>query len=220
MLMFALVFGCAGAACDPARESVRSAAQPVVAEVQDASAARPSRLKTAPRRGRLIGGERVSRVPQWPPDAQIDREVLGRAPTALITAVSRSPVPVLVPGDPSWLARARLFVADDPGTYGYAFAGTLVTADGERHLSMMASRFATLVPHIGQVRGSPVRSGEGFFSVNEGVRTASWIEHGVAYTLDLECFDPEAANCDDAALRELVAGLVYVGGAAATGGAS
>ena len=98
MLMFALVFGCAGAACDPARESVRSAAQPVVAEVQDASAARPSRLKTAPRRGRLIGGERVSRVPQWPPDAQIDREVLGRAPTALITAVSRSPVPVLVPG--------------------------------------------------------------------------------------------------------------------------
>jgi hypothetical protein len=178
------------------------------------------RPATAPRRGRQIGGERVQRVPQWPPVATIDREVRGRAPAALLAAVARSPVPVLVPADPSWLVRAGLYVADDPQAFGYALAATLVDADGERHLSVMASRITTLLPHIGQVRGTAVRSGEGFWSVNEGVRTASWIEHGVAYTLDLECFDPEAANCDEATLRELVAGLVYVGGAEAVGGAS
>jgi hypothetical protein len=224
MFMFALCFGCAGTACDPAQEPVRAALLPLAPEAGQASPARPAGLKTAPRRGRLLGGERVARVPRWPAATRIDHEVLGRAPAALRAAVERSPVPVLVPADPSWLARASLYVPDEPQAYGYAFAGTLVDPKGERHLSVMASRFATLLPHLlprtSQVRGSAVRSGEGFFSVNEGVRTASWIEHGVAYTLDLECFDPEAANCDDATLRQLVAALVYVGGAATNGAAS
>ncbi len=218
MLMFALFLGCAGSACDPAGEPAHSASQRVP-EAREASPTPRSGPRAAPRRGRILGGERVQRVPQWPPATQIDREALGRAPAAMVAAVARSPVPVLVPADPAWLARARLYVAADPQPYGYAFASALIDAGGERHLSVQASRFATLVPHIGRVRGSAVRSGEGFFSVNEGVRTASWIEHGVAYTLDLECFDPEAPSCDDAALRELVAGLVHVGGAAATGGA-
>ena len=114
--------------------------------------------------------------------------------------------------------RDALSVTPEPNGFGYAFSGHAGTkAGGERHVSVQASRIATLLPNIGHIRGSAVRSGEGSFSVNEGVRTASWIEHGVAYSLELECFDPEAANCDDAALRELVAELVYVGGAAAGG---
>ncbi len=163
----------------------------------------------------MISGERVLRTPQWPPTSELARALRDRAPASVLAAVARSPVPVLLPGDPSWLARANVFVPDDPQPFGYAFAGAL----DERHLSIHASRIATLIPHIGQVRGDPVRSGFGSFSVNEGVRTASWIEHGVAYSVDLECFDHEAPTCDDAVLRDLVAGLVYVGGAAAIGGA-
>lgn len=215
MSVFALWFGCAGSACDPAGETARSGASVVPPATHEASRAEPPR--PAPRRGHLIGGERVARIPQWPPVAQIDAGVRDRASAALRAAIARSPVPVLMPADPSWLARAGLYVAEDPQTFGYAFTATRDDGDGARHLSVQASRFATLLPHIGRVRGRPVRSGEGFLSVNEGVRTASWIEHGVAYSLELECFDPEAANCDDAALRELVAGLVYVGGAAAGG---
>lgn len=212
MLVFALCLGCAGSACDPGSETVRSAAY---ASSPAPHEAREEGARPTPRRGRMIGGERVQRVPSWPPVAQIDREVRNRAPAALLAAVERSPVPVLVPADPSWLTRAGLYVADDPQTFGYAFAATRVDADGARHLSVQASRFATLLPHLAKVRGDAVRSGQGFLSVNEGVRTASWIEHGVAYSLELECFDPEAPSCDDTALRELVAGLVYVGGAAA-----
>lgn len=167
----------------------------------------------------MIGGERVWRLPQWPAITSEGQAVRGRAPAAVLAAVARSPVPVLVPSDPAWLARASVYVPDDPRAFGYALASTLGDADGERHLSVQASRLATLLPHIGPHRGSPVRSGQGWFSVNEGVRTASWIEHGVAYSVDLECFDPEAPSCDDAALRELVAGLVHVGGGATFGGA-
>lgn len=215
MLVFALWIGCAGSACDPnaeVDEAPRSASQPPATHIrpltQSARRASDSAPRSAPRRGRFIGGERVQRVAQWPQTTELAQEVRARAPAAVLAAVDRSPVPVLVPGDPSWLARAHMFVPEGPQAFGYAFAGTLA----ERHLSIHASRIATLVPHIGQVRGDPVRSGVGSFSVNEGVRTASWIEHGIAYSVDLECFDPEAPTCDDRTLRELVAGLVYVGG--------
>jgi len=221
-LVFALAVlhaGFAALACDPAPPASDLAdqapdPQPRTRAQRSAPAAQFG-SGSAARRGRLIGGERVQRAPQWPPADELAQDVRARAPAALLEAIARSPVPVLVPGDPAWLARARLYVPEDPRAFGYAFAGS--DGDGPedaRHLSVQASRIATLVPHIGRIRGDAVRSGEGSFSVNEGVRTASWIEHGVAYSLDLECFDPAAPTCDEATLRELVAGLVYVGGAA------
>jgi hypothetical protein len=219
MLVSALLAPLAVSACDPPAEGLRAASQPVP-DLRIPTSQTRLEPGSPPRRGRLIAGERVERVPQWPPASELAQGLRSRAPTAVLAAVDRSPVPVLLPGDPAWLARAELYVPPDPKGFGYAFSGHAGTkAGGERHVSVQASRIATLLPHIGHIRGSAVRSGEGSFSVNEGVRTASWIEHGVAYSLELECFDPDAPTCDEAALRGLVAGLVYVGGAAAVGGA-
>ncbi|HEY0135818.1 MAG TPA: hypothetical protein VGB85_17155, partial [Nannocystis sp.] len=154
-----------------------------------------------PRRGRLLAGERVARVPRWP--AAIDQATRERLPAPARAAVERSPVPVLVPADPGWLSSTQVF----PGSWGYALAAR----DGEVTLALHASRIATIVPGVGVATGTHrVRGVDGFLSVNEGIRTASWIEHGVAYSLDLECRDPQA--CSEAALRAAVEGLVYVGG--------
>ena len=215
MLVSALLVPLVLPACDPPAEGLPAASQPV-SDARIGTAPAQFEPRSARRRGRLIAGERVQRVPQWPPASALAQELRARAPTALLTAVDRSPVPVLLPGDPAVLARAELYVPPGPKGFGYAFSARAGT---ERHVSVHASRIATLLPHIGHIRGSAVRSGEGSFSVNEGVRTASWIEHGVAYSLELECFDPDAPTCDEAALRGLVASLVYVGGAAAVGGA-
>ena len=127
-------------------------------------------------------------------------------------------MPVLVPADPGWLASVAVFTGGgQEGGPGWGYA--LSARSGEVTLALHASRIATLLPGVGHVRGSRrVRGVDGFLSVNEGIRTASWIEHGVAYSLDLECRDPEGPACSELALREAVEGLVYVGGDSRIGG--
>jgi len=183
--------------CDPGEgpASVRAA------EIAGSSA----QVRGGPRRGRLLAGERVARVPRWPAAASIDRATRERLPADARAAVERSPVPVLVPAEPGWLSSTRV----SPGAWGYALAAS----DGEVSLALHASRIATILPGVGVVKGKHrVRGVDGFLSVNEGIRTASWIEHGVAYSLDLECRDPDGPACSEAALRAAVEGLVYVGG--------
>jgi len=159
----------------------------------------------APRRGRLLAGERVARIPRWPAAATIDHATRERLTPRARAAVDRSPVPVLVPADPAWLASVAVFTSDA----GYALAAH----DGELGLTLQASRIATLIAGVGHVRGNHrLRGVDGFISANDGIRTAAWIEHGVAYSLDLECHDPDGPGCSDAALRTAVLGLVHVGG--------
>ncbi len=53
----------------------------------------------------------------------------------------------------------------------------------------------------------------GFVSINEGIRTASWIENGAAYSVDVECSDVRDARCQsEEFLLSIVAQLTYVGG--------
>ncbi len=166
-------------------------------------AVRSTTTKAAPRRGRLLAGERVVRIPRWP--AAIDHAARERLAPEARAAVDRSPVPVLVPADPAWLASVAVFPSDG----GYALAAH----DGAFGLTLQASRIATLIAGVGHSRGNRrLRGLDGFISANDGIRTAAWIEHGVAYSLDLECRDPDGPGCDDAALRTAVEGLVHVGG--------
>jgi hypothetical protein len=163
------------------------------------------------RRGRLIAGERVWRIPSWPAAETIDAAVRGRMPDAARAAVARSPVPVLVPADPELAASAELFASPT----GYA----LSARRGGVTLAVQASRQATLLPHVGPVPGNTrMRGVDGWVSVNDGIRTAAWIEHGTAYALDLECFAADSRECGEDALRAAVEGLVYVGGEPAPGG--
>lgn len=135
--------------------------------------------------------------------------------TPMIDAIDRSPVPVLVPGDAGWSARASVLTTGPAGA-GYALAAS---HDGQ-HLSVQASRLATLLPHVGRHRGThTIRGVAGFLGENEGIHTASWIEHGVAYTAELECQAPDGPECRRERLVALVEGLVYVGGVGAAGGA-
>lgn len=178
------------------------------------NAERPAIPAAAPRRGRMLAGERVERVPVWPATATI-AALRERLSESLLTAIDRSPVPVLAPGDPRWLARARVFTggAQSPG---YSLAATY---EGQQ-LSVQASRVATLLPHVGRHRGKHrIRGVDGFLGENEGVQTASWIEFGVAYSAELECQAPSGPECQRERLEALVAGLEYVGGAGAVGGA-
>ena len=191
-------------ACDPASDGAGARARRHEAGV----AVRSTATVAVPRRGRLLAGERVARVPRWPAAATIDQAAHERLSLAARAAVARSPVPVLVPADPVWLASVAVFHAGPDGA-GYALAAHR----GGLGLALHASRIATLVPGVGHFRGKHrLRGVDGFISANEGVRTAAWIEHGVAYSLDLECHDPDGPGCDDEALRAAVEGLVYVGG--------
>ena len=207
-----LILALAGAltGCDSSVEAARRE-NDVVRAPSASSIAR--RVNTS--RGRLLAGERVERTPTWPPVSTI-AAMRGRLPAALIVEIDRSPVPVLLPHDENWLARARLFTAGPQGA-GYTFVASL---DG-LHLSVQASRLALLLPHVGQHRGKhQIRGTVGFIGENEGIHAASWIENGVAYNAELECLEPDGPECVRERLAALVDKLEYVGGALATGGES
>ena len=203
----ALVGLALGGACDPPREP-----EPVEAR----TAARgdepaPPEAQAARQRGRLVAGERVARVPRWPGAEALATSVRERLSTAVRAEIERSPVPVLVPGDPGWQGLA-LSSPRGPGELGPGYALS-ARADG-RTLVVQASRLATLVPGIGRHEGRErLRGTPGFVTENDGVKAAAWIEHGTAYTLELECEDPESPQCSVEALRAEVEGLAYVGGA-------
>ena len=57
------------------------------------------------------------------------------------------------------------------------------------------------------------REARGFVTVNEGIRTASWMENGAAYSVDVECNDFRDARCQgEDFLLSIVAQLAFVGG--------
>lgn len=187
-------------ACDPGVDG----AGPRATEKEVGVAIGPT-ASGAPRRGRLLAGERVARVPRWPAATTTDHATREQLTPRARAAVDRSPVPVLVPADPAWLASVAVFTSDA----GYALAAH----DGELGLTLQASRIATLIAGVGHARGHHrMRGVDGFISANDGIRTAAWIEHGVAYSLDLECHEPDGPGCSDEALRTAVDGLVHVGG--------
>jgi hypothetical protein len=201
-----LLFGPAVPACDP-QSPGEPAATPTRRAGDDAAPPPPAR---EPRRGRLLAGERVLRVPVWPDASRLARAARERLGPDVRDAIGRSPVPVLAPSDPALLATAAVY--SQPA--GYA----LSVRAGELSLVVQASRVATLLPHIGHAPGNTrLRGVDGWVSSNDGVRTASWIEHGTAYSLDLECAAPDGPSCSEPAVRAAVEALVYVGGAGEQG---
>lgn len=199
----------AAGACDPpeAAGTVAPRSAPAVEQQRQQPAQAPLQ------RGRLVAGERVERAPVWPASASVDERARARLPEALRRSVDASPVPVLLPGE-AWGEPFFTSSRSEGGPgWGYAFSAR---RPGQT-LAIQASRIATLVPGIGRHDGRErLRGGHGFVSDNDGIKTATWIEHGVAYALDLECASPDA--CDLAAVRAEVEALAYVGGAGAKEG--
>jgi hypothetical protein len=151
----------------------------------------------------------------WPAASTIDDGALlslskngAKTDGEIRALVSRSPVPVLAPKDLR-LTTPTLVVEGEYFALTGRVDGATISLQGTR----AAHRYEGVDPAAGNrdlMRGSAVR---GFISVNEGIRTASWIENGAAYSVDIECSNVQDARCQsEEFLLSLVANLTYVGG--------
>jgi hypothetical protein len=135
-----------------------------------------------------------------------DAIALGKLSPEAQLAVTRSPVGVLVPSDPALLASGTVMA--DKSWYAFHAQTSGVT------IAIQGTNVAHVHPEVAPDDGNTIlRRGRGYVTVNEGIRTASFIEDGVAYAVDVECAtagDPHCAS--DAYVLELTNGLVKVGG--------
>jgi hypothetical protein len=151
----------------------------------------------------------------WPAAASIDERALlslsqgsTKTEAEVRALVARSPVPVLAPKE--LRLRAPTLVVE--GEY-YALTGR----DEGATVSLQGTRAAHRYDGVEPVAGNRELRGDarirGFVSTNEGIRTASWIENGAAYSVDVECSDARDERCtSDAFLLSVVAQLTFIGG--------
>ncbi|WP_437587189.1 hypothetical protein [Sorangium sp. So ce1000] len=145
----------------------------------------------------------------WPPEASIDQSALAALPDTAAHAARASRVPVLVPSRRELLA-APVLVAREHWTSFWAKTDAIT-------VSLTMTRLSRRYPNIPPFRGArAVRGAPALVTANEGIWSASWIENGVSYALDVECASPDTPACaSDALVLELSSELVYVGGARA-----
>lgn len=164
-------------------------------------------------------GASVRPAVAWPAQNAVDSgafvllsKTTGMPDAELRSMIARSAVPVLVPAGVG-LAAATLMVE---GEY-FALAGHVDDRGGRATISVQGTRTAHRYEGIEPRAGNrPLRASGailGFVSINENIRTASWIEHGAAYNVDVECSDVRDGRCQsDDFLLSIVADLAYVGG--------
>lgn len=210
-------------------------ATPPEPTVQQRAAEGPTGDLTArpPDRGKVRGGERMRRSVRWPDGQARDLVTYEAFDASSRAAIDAAPVPVLVPGPELALDQRQVM----QGPEWYAFWGRREgawtpqvppgptndtggptnkggTGDVTVTITVQASRMARVFPGVRPQPGPhTLRGQEAFVSRNEGIWTASWIEHGVAYDLGIECAPVDAPPCDDQSeLEALAEGLRYAGG--------
>ena len=155
----------------------------------------------------------------WPALGTIDDGALlslsksgGRTDREIRALIARSPVPVLAPHELQ-LSSPTLVVEGEYFALTGRVDGATVSLQGTR----AAHRYEGVDPATGnrelvRLYGS-ARTARGFVTTNEGIRTASWIENGAAYSVDVECSDAADSRCHgDEFLLSVIAQLSYVGG--------
>jgi len=142
---------------------------------------------------------------RWP-TATPDRATFDALDEAARRSVENSKVPVLLVARSTLLPATKVIARD-------RFTAVSTEGDGI-HVSLSATRSAHRHPHLPKVKGThEVRGEPAFITQNEAIWSASWMENGVAYVLELECASLPDPRCeDDAHLRSLIAELAYVGG--------
>lgn len=152
----------------------------------------------------------------WPALTSIDDGALlslsksgGPSDREIRALIARSPVPVLAPRELQ-LASPTLVVEGEYFALTGRVDGATISLQGTR----AAHRYEGIDPATGnrdlrRVSGTA----RGFVTTNEGIRTASWIENGAAYSVDVECSETADARCHgDEFLLSVIAQLSYVGG--------
>ena len=192
------MFAAVAASCDRVEAPTEPRTAPV-ADDADLTASKPVRAK-------VVTGQPMKRIVAWPDPTTRDVASRDALPEAARIAIDDAPVPMLAPSEPDLLGTAVV-------TTGAHWAALSTNYDG-LNVSLHVSGQAKVYEHIPRVDGThTVRGKEGFVTQNEGVWSAAWIEHGVAYSLELECASPEAPACTGPeTITELVESLTYVGG--------
>jgi hypothetical protein len=150
----------------------------------------------------------VKPLVSWPSSSTIDERALASLGDAR-SELARSPVPVLAPSSELTLERPTVIVEGEYYVITARHRGATISIQGTRS----AHRYEGVDAHPGN---EALRKGAGFVTVNEGIRSASFIENGVAYSVDVECAENTDVRCtSDAFVTELTNHLVYVGGGAA-----
>lgn len=160
-----------------------------------------------PRRGTIAGGTPVDRTIVWPQEIPDEGRRTVVDPRSL-AVIDRSPVPVLLPDD-VWLD--NIHVAVGPHWTALSFAQEGLT------LNLQSSARARVYAGIrGAEPSHRVRDLPGHITRNEGIWSASWIENGVAHSLELECDELRRPECaDERALLSIADQLVFAGGSEA-----
>jgi len=155
----------------------------------------------------------------WPAASSIDDGALlslarngDKTDREIRALVTRSPVPVLAPKELRF-ATPTLVVE---GEY-FALTGRVDQGTSRATISIQGTRAAHRYESIDPVsgtrdlgRGASIR---GFVSINEGIRNASWVENGAAYSVEVECSESADARCQsEDFLLSVVAQLTFVGG--------
>ena len=146
---------------------------------------------------------------QWPSPEALNLEIQNALSAASREAVSKSPVPVLVPGARD-LAEATTVLV---GPHWFAASIPL----GSDSASINATRVTHLEGGVEpvqepalRVRGQAARTWQ-----SEGIWNLTWQEFGVYYLLRVGCPSSESPKCeDDSYIRSLAGSLVFVGGQA------
>ncbi|MBX7100343.1 MAG: hypothetical protein K1X89_21680 [Myxococcaceae bacterium] len=119
-------------------------------------------------------------------------------------AARLAPVPLLVPPQPRLLAGMVVSAGEHFVAFHAAADGLTWTLHGTR----LAYRYPELAPVEGP---DAIRGTCGFLGQEEGTWSATWLEGGVAYSLDLECSVAADARCADAStVAALAESLVAV----------
>lgn len=168
--------------------------------------------RSTPSQAPLAKAERRAEVakPDW--SGAPDRTALEALSKDARDEVVKSPVPVLLPTDSELAPRAIVTVGPVYYAVSSSENGITLTLHGTR----LAYQYADIPPAKGdrQLRGA-----SGWVTKESGIWSASWHERGVAYSLDLECADPNDGRCtDDRLLVDHVTRLVYAGGQGALRG--
>lgn len=150
----------------------------------------------------------------WPAAAAVDEAALRRFSAEGRARIGKTPLPVLAPAEP---LDDLVFVGEDAfySVNGHRDA-TLPSGETSR-LTITVHAARRLYAHDeipADVPTVPLRKTRGLSTVNEDIVTVTWIEGGVAYSVDAECSNVADARCQgDGYVRALADALVFVGGA-------
>ena len=156
-------------------------------------------------------------------DASIKWPKVGSEDMALVkslfaedrVAIGMTPMPVLWPSAKNVVRTA--YVGQD-AFYSIAATSQLDLPSGNKSIATITVQGTRkFVEHEGMptapISNRTYRGKPAFFTVNEGIVSATWFEYGVSYTVDVECSSAEDSRCGgDGYVQELVESLRFVGG--------